>query len=303
MTDMRPSLQSVPARWQVWVMAARPRTLPAAISPVIVGIALAMADGKFAFWPALAALVDALLIQIGTNLANDYFDYVHGFDTPDRKGPPRAAASGLIPLASLRAGIAVVFGLTALIGLYLVIRGGWPVLAIGAASILAALAYSGGPLPFGPRGLGDLFVFIFFGLVAVGGTYYVQALDFYPAVLLAAVPMGALITAILVVNNYRDIETDARVGKRTLAVILGHAGTRREFIDLLVLAYAVPPVLWGLGHTSAGTFLSWLTIPKAVQLTRILYATTDGPVLNQALAGTAQLTLWFSILFSIGMLL
>ena len=301
MADEPSAAQPLP-RWQAWVMGARPRTLPAAISPVIVGIALAMADGRFSFWPALAALADALLIQIGTNLANDYFDHLRGIDTPDRKGPPRVAASGLIPLASLRAGIIVVFGLTALIGLYLVLRGGWPVLAIGLASILAALAYSGGPFPFGSYGLGDLFVFIFFGLVAVGGTYYVQALQFYPLVLLVAVPLGALITDILVVNNYRDIETDARVGKRTLAVILGPAGTRLEFIGLLILAYAVPVILWGMGRFSAGVLLPWLTIPKAVGLTRTLYATTDGPALNRALAGTAQLTLWFSILFSIGML-
>ncbi|MBC7242652.1 MAG: 1,4-dihydroxy-2-naphthoate polyprenyltransferase [Anaerolineae bacterium] len=301
MADKLSATQPIP-RWQAWVMGARPRTLPAAISPVIVGIALAMADGKFSFWPALAALADALLIQIGTNLANDYFDHLRGIDTPDRKGPPRVAASGLIPLASLRAGIIVVFGLTALIGLYLVIRGGWPVLAIGLAAILAALAYSGGPFPFGSYGLGDLFVFIFFGLVAVGGTYYVQALQFYPLVLLVAVPLGALITDILVVNNYRDIETDARVGKRTLAVILGPAGARLEFIGLLILAYAVPVILWGMGRFSAGVLLPWLTIPKAVGLTRTLYATTDGPALNRALAGTAQLTLWFSILFSIGML-
>jgi 1,4-dihydroxy-2-naphthoate octaprenyltransferase len=301
MADEPSAAQPLP-RWQAWVMGARPRTLPAAISPVIVGIALAMADGRFSFWPALAALADALLIQIGTNLANDYFDHLRGIDTPDRKGPPRVAASGLIPLASLRAGIIVVFGLTALIGLYLVLRGGWPVLAIGLASILAALAYSGGPFPFGSYGLGDLFVFIFFGLVAVSGTYYVQALQFYPLVLLVAVPLGALITDILVVNNYRDIETDARVGKRTLAVILGPAGTRLEFIGLLILAYAVPVILWGMGRFSAGVLLPWLTIPKAVGLTRTLYATTDGPALNRALAGTAQLTLWFSILFSIGML-
>jgi len=301
MVDEPSAAQPLP-RWQAWVMGARPRTLPAAISPVIVGIALAMADGRFSFWPALAALADALLIQIGTNLANDYFDHLRGIDTPDRKGPPRVAASGLIPLASLRAGIIVVFGLTALIGLYLVVRGGWPVLAIGLASILAALAYSGGPFPFGSYGLGDLLVFIFFGLVAVGGTYYVQALQFYPLVLLVAVPLGALITDILVVNNYRDIETDARVGKRTLAVILGPAGTRLEFIGLLILAYAVPVILWGMGRFSAGVLLPWLTIPKAVGLTRTLYATTDGPALNRALAGTAQLTLWFSILFSIGML-
>jgi 1,4-dihydroxy-2-naphthoate octaprenyltransferase len=301
MADEPSAAQPLP-RWQAWVMGARPRTLPAAISPVIVGIALAMADGRFSFWPALAALADALLIQIGTNLANDYFDHLRGIDTPDRKGPPRVAASGLIPLASLRAGIIVVFGLTALIGLYLVVRGGWPVLAIGLASILAALAYSGGPFPFGSYGLGDLFVFIFFGLVAVSGTYYVQALQFYPLVLLVAVPLGALITDILVVNNYRDIETDARVGKRTLAVLLGPAGTRLEFIGLLILAYAVPVILWGMGRFSAGVLLPWLTIPKAVGLTRTLYATTDGPALNRALAGTAQLTLWFSILFSIGML-
>lgn len=291
------------APWRAWLMAVRPKTLPAAVAPVLVGTAIALADGVFALSPALAALAAALLIQIGTNLANDYFDYVKGADLAGRKGPTRVAQSGLIALDHLRIGILVTFALAAVIGLYLVMVGGWPILALGVASLLSAIAYTGGPFPIGYHGLGDLFVFVFFGLGAVCGTYYVQALSLTPQAVTAAIPIGALTTAILVVNNLRDIETDRRVGKRTLAVMIGPRATRMEYLMLLAVAYAAPFLLWSAGSSSVWTLLPWLTLPLAVRLTRTLFLTTEGPPLNKALAGTANLDLAFSFLFAIGLVL
>ena len=181
--------------------------------------------------------------------------------------------------------------------------GGWVILAIGVASLIAAVAYSGGPYPLSSNGLGDLFAFIFFGLVAVFGTYYVQALHYSPLALYVAIPIGALTTAILIVNNYRDMETDAKVGKRTLAVMIGPAASRMEFICMLVLTYVTPLVLWLAGQLSVWVMLSWLSIPLAVKLVRTLYRPISGPTLNQALAGAAQLDLVFSVLFTIGLVL
>ncbi|MGD9046513.1 MAG: 1,4-dihydroxy-2-naphthoate polyprenyltransferase [Anaerolineae bacterium] len=297
------SLTSEISPLQAWLMAIRPKTLPAAVSPVLVGIALAVADGVFAPLPAIAALVGSLLIQIGTNLANDYFDYVKGTDVAGRKGPTRVAQGGLISLSHLRLGIAVTFTLAALVGLYLVLVGGWPILAIGVASLISALAYTGGPFPFGYHGLWDLFVFLFFGLAAVCGTYYVQALTLTPAAIVVAVPIGALTVAILVVNNLRDIETDCRTGKRTLAVMIGPRSTRLEYVSLLVVAYAVPLISWMVGWAPAWVLLPWLTVPLALHLIRTLYRTTEGQPLNRALAGTANLDLAFSLLFALGLVL
>ncbi len=288
---------------QAWLMAVRPKTLPAAISPVLVGAALAVADGVFAPLPVIAAMAGALLIQIGTNLANDYYDYVKGADIAGRKGPTRVAQSGLISLSQLRLGIGGTFALAALVGLYLVMVGGWPILLIGVASLISALAYTGGPFPLGYHGLGDLFVFLFFGLAAVCGTYYVQALTLTPAAIVAAVPIGALTVAILVVNNLRDIETDRRTGKRTLAVMMGPRGTRLEYVILLAAAYAVPLIFWFVGWASAWVLLPWLTVPLALRLIRTLYRTTEGQPLNRALAGTANLDLAFSLLFALGLVL
>lgn len=289
--------------WRAWLVAIRPKTLPAAVSPVVVGSALAVADEVFAPLPALAALLGALLIQIGTNLANDYFDHVKGTDAAGRKGPTRVAQSGLISLPHLRIGIGVTFLLATLVGLYLVMVGGWPVLVIGLASLISALAYTGGPFPIGYHGLGDLFVFVFFGLAAVCGTYYVQALSITPAVVLAAVPVGALTVTILVVNNLRDLETDRQTGKRTLAVMIGPRGTRLEYVTLLAVAFAIPIVFWRCAWSSAWVLLPWLTLPLAVRLVRTIYETTEGPPLNRALAGTANLDLAFGILFALGLLL
>ena len=290
-------------RTQAWILAARPKTLPAALSPVVVGTALAIAGGHFSLLPALAAAAGALLLQILSNFANDYSDFFRGADTHERLGPVRVTSSGLISPKQLRMGIVVVIVLAALVGLYLVWVGGWPILAIGVAAIVAALAYTGGPFPFGYYGLGDLFVFLFFGLAAVCGTYFVQALTMQWAVVVAATPVGLLVTAILVVNNYRDIDTDRRAGKRTLAVRVGRKGARIEYTGLIVAAYLAPFWLWlGFGY-AFWVLLPWLTLPLAVKLVRTLATATDGPTLNKTLAGTARLALLFSLLFAVGIIL
>ncbi len=289
------------SRTQAWILAARPKTLPAALTPVLVGTALAIHDSQFALLPALAAALGALLLQIGSNFANDYFDFFKGADTPERLGPTRVTAVGLISPSALRWGMVAVFGLAVLVGIYLLVVGGWPIIVIGVASILAALLYTGGPFPFGYYGLGDLFVFVFFGLVAVCGTYYVQALSLNWAVVIAAVPPGLLVTAILVVNNLRDIDTDRRAGKHTLAVRLGRNGTRLEYQFLLLLAYALPLLLWLVYEFHWLVLLPWLTLPLAWRL-RTQIRREIGRPLNKTLAGTAQLGLLFSLALSIGLL-
>ncbi len=288
---------------QAWLLAIRPKTLPAAVSPVVVGTALAYSQGAFSPIPAAAALVGSVLIQVGANLANDYFDYVKGADTPERRGPRRVAQSGLIALAHLRLGIAIAFFLTALVGAYLISVGGWPVLVIGLASLLSSLAYTGGPYPIGYHGLGDLFVFLFFGIAAVCGTFYVQALSINLMVILASVPVGTLTVAILVVNNLRDIETDRQTGKRTLAVIIGSDATRLEYALLLAVAYAMPVLFWLFGGLSGWVLLPWLSLPLAVCLLRSVYQNTESQILNKTLAATANLGLVFCILLAAGFML
>ncbi len=288
-------------RPQVWLLAARPKTLPAALGPVVVGTALAAAAQQFRAGPAIAALLVALLLQIGSNFANDYFDFFRGADQQDRLGPTRVTASGLITPKEMQWGMVVVFGAATLVGLYLLVIGGWPVALIGLSAILAALAYTGGPLPFGYYGLGDLFVFIFFGLVAVGGTYYVQTLSLTPLVLWTAVAPGLLITAILVVNNLRDLETDRRANKRTLAVFIGAQATRYQYLLLMIVAYLVPLGLWVGAGKSVWVLLPLLTLPLAVRLIRTLWRANTGPVFNATLAGTAQLSFLFSLLLAVGL--
>jgi 1,4-dihydroxy-2-naphthoate polyprenyltransferase len=286
-----------------WLLAARPKTLPAAVAPVIVGSALAYADLGFSLLPAMAALAVALMLQIGVNLANDYFDFKKGIDAEDRLGPIRVAQSGLIPPARVKTAMIIIFVMTLLPGGYLIARGGWPALIVGGASILAALAYSGGPYPLASHALGDLFVFIFFGLVAVCGTYYVQTLELTSLVFLLGIVEGLLITAILVINNLRDIQTDCRAGKHTLAVLIGNRGARVEYTALQVGAYALPVIFWLDGKTSVWILLPGLSLPLAVRLNRIVWKTQGGPALNHTLAGTAQLTLVFSVLLSTGLVL
>ena len=287
---------------RTWIMASRPRTLTAAIVPVVVGTAVAVRDGLFNPWVALAALFSAVMIQIGTNLANDLFDFKKGADTHTRLGPTRVTSAGLLTPREVEIGMWVVFGLAAASGLYVIYVGGWPMLVIGVASILAGVAYTAGPFPLGYNGLGDLAVFIFFGLVAVLGTYYAQARAVTLGAVLAAVPVGALATAILVVNNVRDADTDRAAGKRTLAVLLGRGAARAEYAVLLTLAYAAPLALWLLRGASVWALLPLLTLPVAVRLARVVI-TTEGPALNRALAGTAQLLALYGVLFALGIAL
>jgi 1,4-dihydroxy-2-naphthoate octaprenyltransferase len=290
-------------RIRPWILAARPKTLPASLSGVVVGTALAAAADSFQLLAALAAAVCALLLQIGSNYANDYFDYVKGTDTAERAGPTRVTASGLVELRTMRVAILTVFGAAALVGLYLIAIGGWPLLLAGAAALVAAVSYTGGPFPFGYYGAGDLAVFLFFGLVAVCGTYYVQVLALDWTVVAAALPVGALTTCILVVNNLRDIETDRRAGKRTLAVMLGRRVTRIEYIALLVVAYLTPAGLTLARVVEPWVLLPLATIPLALRLVKELRAPETTQALNHTLAGTARLSLVFSLLFAIGLLL
>jgi len=300
MTDRKPENLS---KTGAWLLATRPRTLPAAIAPVVLGTAMAIADKRFAWLAAAAAFSVALLMQIGVNLANDYFDYLKGIDTEERLGPPRAAQSGLIPPKQLRSGVTLIFVLSLIPGFYLLAVGGWPVLFIGLACIGAALAYSGGPFPLASHGLGDIFVFIFFGLVAVCGTYYVQALRLTPMVWLMGAIEGLLITAILVVNNLRDIQTDRQSGKRTLAVIIGDRASKLEYLLLLGIAYAIPIILWLSGYGSAWLILPLFSLPLAVSQVRFIWKSAGGSMLNQTLANTAKLALVYSLLLSAGLIL
>ncbi len=284
-----------------WLLAARPRTLSAAVVPVLVGSALAFHAGAFRPLAASVALVCAILIQVGTNYANDVYDFKKGADH-QRVGPLRVTTAGLLSPQAVERGMWTVFGLAALAGLYLVWLGGWPILLMGLFSILAGIAYTAGPFPLGYNGLGDVFVFIFFGLVAVIGTYYVQALGVAPYVWLAAVPVGALTTNIIVVNNIRDADTDRAVGKRTLAVLLGRGGARAEYIALLAVSYLAPVVLWLAYGFHVWVLLPLLTLPLAVSVTRIVL-TVLGPGLNRALGGSSQLLLVFGLLFALGLAL
>lgn len=223
-------------------MAARPKTLPAAAAPVLIGTGLAAHRGVFRPGPAAAALVGALLIQVATNLANDYYDFVRGSDTDERVGPTRVTQAGLLPPGAVRRAMIATLGAALVVGVYLVGVGGWPILVVGLASLACAVAYTGGPFPLAYHGLGDPFVFVFFGLVAVGGTYWVQALRLPAEALWAGAGVGALSTAILVVNNLRDRRTDAAAGKRTLAVRLGRRGSQLEYVALVAFGLAVPAV-------------------------------------------------------------
>lgn len=288
--------------FQIWWLAIRPRTLPAAASPVIVGSALAFYDGAFQLFPALAALLAALLLQIGANLANDVFDFKKGADTLERLGPPRVTAMRLLTPNQVLVGMGLVFALAALIGLYLIYVGGWVILAIGVFSIACAILYTGGPFPLGYLGLGEIFVFLFFGLAAVCGTYFVQAGTVSPVVWLSAIPMGLLAAAILVVNNLRDLETDRAAGKKTLAVRLGAERTITEYLVLLAVTYAMPIGLILVNSRLIWLALTYASIPIATRLYRLLRR-ERGRALNAALAGTAQLEFVFALLFSLGIVL
>jgi len=288
---------------RIWLMAARPRTLPAAVAPVLVGTALGTTDADLRVGGFVAALLGAILIQVGTNLSNDYSDARRGADTEERLGPVRVTAGGLVPPRQVLIATYVTFGLAVLCGVYLVYLAGPILLAIGAASILAGVLYTGGPRPYGYEGLGEVFVFLFFGLVAVTGSYYVQTEQVDWEAFVLAVPVGLLAAAILVVNNVRDLETDRRAGKRTLAVRLGRPRARTVFGLMVYVAFLVVPLPWAFGALSPWLFLPWVLLPLAVMLVRLVRTHTDGPTLNRALARTGMLQLGFCVLLSAAVLL
>lgn len=291
----------------MWWLAIRPATLPAAVSPVLVGLGAALGAGvPFRADTAIACLAVALLLQVVANLANDLSDFRRGADTPDRLGPTRVAASGLVTPRRLEAAIALVVGLAGVAGLYLVWVGGPVLLLVGLAAVVAALAYTGGPVPYGYRGLGEVFVFVFFGLVAVVGTAYLQALRLEPLYWLAAIPVGALITAILVVNNLRDLPTDRAAGKRTLAVMLGEPFAKAEYLVLLGAAVAVPVALPLAGLAGPAVLLPLLAAPLALPPSREVVSVgpgSDRRRLNPALRATARLSLVYGALLAVGLAL
>ena len=287
--------------WQAWGLAIRPRTLPAAAAGVVMGSALAWRDGYFRIDATLVCLLSALLLQIGSNLANDVFDFERGTDTHERLGPTRVTQAGLLSPSQVKFGMGIVFGTAALLGLYLIWMGGWIIAAIGLSAIVAAIAYTGGPFPLGYHGLGDLFVFIFFGLASVAGTYYVQAGFVSTAAWWMTIPPGLIITAIIVVNNLRDIDNDRKGKKNTLAVILGERATKIEYLLCMAVAYLVLPLAAWLGIVSWLSLLAWLSLPIAIRAARLVL-TEKGRPLNAALAGTGQTALAFSLLFWVGMI-
>ncbi len=289
---------------RIWVMAARPRTLPAAIAPVLVGTAAAYFAVEDVRWlPFAAALAGSILIQIGTNLVNDYSDAKRGADTADRLGPVRVTSSGLIAPRRVLHATWVAFAAALGVGIYLATVTGPEILAVGAVSIAAGVLYTGGPRPYGYAGLGELFVFLFFGLVAVNGSYYVQLeeLDLLPFLL--SIPVGLLSTAILVVNNVRDLDTDARAGKRTLAVRLGRERTRTLYAALVGLSFALLPLGLWLGDGPAAGLVALAAAPLALAPLRAVRTRTDGPALNGALAATGMLLGAFSVLLAAGLAL
>jgi 1,4-dihydroxy-2-naphthoate octaprenyltransferase len=288
---------------RIWLMAARPRTLPAALAPVLVGTALAGFQHHFHALRFLAALMGAIFIQVGTNLSNDYSDARRGADADDRLGPVRVTAGGLVPPRQVLIATYVSFGLAVLAGIYLIVVAGWLLLVIGVASIVAGVLYTGGPRPYGYEGLGEVFVFLFFGVVAVAGSYFAQTRHLDWEAFALSVPVGLLAAAILIVNNVRDIDSDRRAGKRTLAVRLGRERTRVMFAATIALAFVLALATWVLGPLHAWVALPWLSLPLAVGLVRLVLTHTDGPSLNGALARSGQLQLVFCLLLSAGLLL
>src|ERR1700743_2030494 len=289
--------------FRIWLMAARRRTLPAALPPVLVATALAGFVHVFHPLRFVAALLGALFIQVGTNLSNDYSDARRGADAEDRLGPVRVTAGGLVPPRQVLVATYVSFGLAVLFGIYLIVVAGWLLLVLGIAPLPAGVLYTGGPRPYGYEGLGEVFVFLFFGVVAVAGSYFVEVRHLRWEAFALSVPVGLLASAILVVNNVRDIDSDRRAGKRTLAVRLGRERTRTMHAAVIYLPYVTVPVTWVFGPTTAWVMLPWLTLPLAAAVVRIVRTRTDGPSLNGALARSGMLQLAFCILLSAGLLL
>ena len=295
--DARPAV----SRPRAWLMAARIPTLPAAIAPVVAGAGAAASQGPLRGSVLAATLAAALLIQIGTNLANDLYDFRRGADRPGRMGPVRVTQAGLLTERDVTRGMIAVFGAAVLVGLYLAVVGGWPIVAVGLASIASGILYTGGPWPLGYHGLGDLFVFVFFGVVAVTGTFYLQTGAVTLGALLVSVPVGLLVTGILVVNNLRDIEQDRQAGKRTLAVRIGERATRIQYAALVAGAFVMPLVLRLAGEAGGLWWLPWLSAPLAWRLVRRVLGGERGPALNGVLKETGRLLLAFSALLAVAL--
>lgn len=291
-------MASIPLR--VWFAAARPKTLWAGICPVVAGTAMAYEAGGLHVPSSICALLGAILIQVGANFANDYFDYVQGADRSDRIGPVRVTQAGLVPPQAMLVGAILVFIAACAPGLYIVYRGGWPFVIIGLTSIACGILYTAGPVALGYIGLGDLFVLVFFGPVAVGGTFYVQALRINGDVIVAGIAAGLFSVAILTVNNLRDIEQDRRAGKRTLAVRYGRRFARAEFIAAVFIASVVIPVHFFIAHRNPRLLLPMITLAAAMPTIYTVLRRVEGPVLNDALAATGKLLLMWTVLFAIG---
>lgn len=284
-----------------WVMAARPATLPAGVAPVLIGTTIAWRDGVFVFLPALTVLFAVLAIQIGVNYANDLADAARGADTEARIGPQRAVSSGAISSSDMKRGIAVAFGLAGLAGIYLIWYAGWPIFIIGVVSVVAALGYTNGPVPYGYYGLGELFVFIFFGIVATAGTRYVFGSPIPASAWAAGVVMGLLASAILEANNIRDIDTDRVAGKRTLAVVVGRTWARRMYAATIGATF-----LWIIFSIAAGWFpplaiITLILAPLGIPLVKTVFTETEGPPLIGVLKGTAQLQLFVALLLCVAL--
>ncbi len=286
--------------WRAWVMAARLHTLPAAAAPVLVGAGLAGGEGVFHWGAFLAAMVGALAIQVAANFTNDLADARRGADTEERIGPTRVVAAGILSERAVIIGTWAAFGVAAAAGVYLIFLAGWVIALVGGASILAALGYVAGPAPYGYRGLGEVFVFVFFGLVATVASRYVHDQSAPLDAWLLAMPVGFLVTAILVANNVRDLETDRKAGKRTLAVIIGRERTRALYASLLWGAFVAIIAFGFAGWTARATLFAAFLVPFTVPLVRTVYSSTEGPPLIWVLQGTARLHLLVGIVLAAG---
>lgn len=294
-------MEKILNKLKIWLIAFRPKTLPAAISPIIVGSALAYHDNSFSLNVFVLSSLCALALQVGSNLANDLFDFLRGADTEERLGPLRVTQAGLLSQSEMVIGMTVVFCAAVLSGIYLVFRGGWIIGLLGLLAIASAILYTAGPYPLGYYGLGDMFVFVFFGLVAVAGTFYLHTLQLTLLAILFSIPVGLLIVNILVVNNYRDIEQDKKSGKRTVAVWLGAANTRRYFSLNMAFAYLLPILLVVIKQVTPLVLLILLSLPLAYRITKDLYQLV-GRNLNKVLASSGQLVLLYSALLSLGLI-
>jgi 1,4-dihydroxy-2-naphthoate octaprenyltransferase len=287
-------------KMKIWLESARPKTLWASIAPVLIGVAMAYADGNWNPLIAALTLLSAVMIQIGTNFANDYYDHKKGADTAERIGPRRATGAGLVKPQTMKYAYIVAFSIAVLSGLYLISHGGWPIFLIGLLSILLGILYTGGPFPLGYKGLGDVFVLIFFGPVAVGGTYYLQTLTMNVSILLAGLSPGLISTALLSVNNLRDIHTDKKAGKMTLAVRFGPVFVRLEYLISILLACAMPLILIIIEprhpYSLSAIFVILFALPT---IKNVLFNDIDAE-LNLALANTGKILLVYSLVFSIG---